>query len=87
MTAAAGYRSILLQRVLSTQVEHEPEKLQRHNFFHTFLIIKHCRVCTIIDSGSNNLVSSDLVKKLGLTTRAHSNSYHLDGSTIVVRQR
>ena len=47
--------------------------------FHTFLIVKDCRVRTIIDSGScNNLVSSDLVKKLGLTTRSHSKPYHLE---------
>jgi hypothetical protein len=43
------------------------------------LIVKDCRVRTIIDSGScNNLVSSDLVKKLGLTTRAHPKPYHLE---------
>jgi hypothetical protein len=78
MTAAAGYKSILVQRVLSTQLDHEPEKLQRHNLFNMFLIIKDCRVRTIIDSGScNNLVSSDLVKKLGLTTRDHPKLYHL----------
>ena len=68
-----------MQRTLSTQLEHEPEMLQRHNLFHTFLIVKDCRVCTIIDSGScNNLVSLDLVKKLGLTTYAHSKPYHLE---------
>ena len=68
-----------MQRTLSTQLEHEPEMLQCHNLFHTFLIVKDCRVCTIIDSGScNNLVTSDLVKKLGLTTRAHSKPYHLE---------
>jgi hypothetical protein len=79
MTAAAGYKSILVQRVLSTQLEHEPEKLQRHNLFNMFLIVKDCRVRTIIDSVScNNLVSSDLVKKLGLTTYAHPKPYHLD---------
>jgi hypothetical protein len=66
MTAAVGYKSILMQRVLSTQFEHEPEKLQWHNLFNMFLIVKDCRVRTIIDSGScNNLVSSDLFKKLG----------------------
>ena len=76
-TAATGYKSILVQCVSNTQLEHEPEKLQRHNLFHMFLIVKDCRVRTIIDSGScNNLVSSDLVKKLGLTTRAHSKPYY-----------
>jgi hypothetical protein len=79
MTAAAGYKSIIVQRVLSTQVKHEPEKLQHHNLFHTFLIVKDCRVHTIIDSGScNNLVSSDFVQKLGLNTCAHSKPYHLE---------
>ena len=78
MTATASYKSILVQHTLSTQLEHEREMLQCHNLFHTFLIVKDCCVCTIIDSGScNNLVSSDLVKKLGLTTRAHSKPYHL----------
>jgi hypothetical protein len=79
MTAAAGYKSNLVQRVLSTQLEHEPEKLQRHNLFNMFLIIKDYRVHTIIDSRNcNNLVNSDLVKKLGLTTRAHPKPYHLE---------
>ena len=78
VTATEGYQTILMQRVLSTQVGHEPEKMQRHNLFHTFLIVNNRRVRTIIDSGScNNLVSSDLVKKLGLTTRAHSHPYYL----------
>jgi hypothetical protein len=57
---------------------HEADKLQRYNLFDIFLIIKNYRVRTIIDSGScNNLVSSNLVKKLGLTTRTHSKPYHL----------
>jgi hypothetical protein len=91
MTAAMGYKSIFSQRVLSTQIKHEPKKLEHHNFFNIFLIVKDCRVCTIIDSGScNNLVSSDLVQKLGLTTRAHPKPYHLkwfnnSGKTKVTR--
>jgi hypothetical protein len=40
MTAAVGYKSILVRCVLSTQLEHEPKKLQHHNLFHTFLIVK-----------------------------------------------
>jgi hypothetical protein len=76
MTVAVGYKSVLVQR---PQLEHEPEKLQRHNLFNMFLIVKDYRVGTIIDTGSyNNLVSSDLVKKLGLTTRAHPKPYHLE---------
>ncbi len=79
VAAAADYPSLLVQRVLSTHVGHEEEmKIQRHNLFHMYLIVQGCRVLTIIDSGScNNLVSSDLVDKLGLTTRQHSYPYKL----------
>jgi hypothetical protein len=65
--AAADYPSLLVQRVLSTRVEKEEEMtIQRHNLYHMYFIVQGCRVLTIIDSGScNNLVSSDLVEKLG----------------------
>jgi NAD(P)H-nitrite reductase large subunit len=36
--ATASYRSIIIQRVLSSQVQ-QPEKLQRHNLFQIFFII------------------------------------------------
>jgi len=70
ITASAGYPSLIVQRVLSSCVVHEEDKqIQCHNLFHIYLIVQGCRVLTIIDSGScNNLVSSDLVEKLGLTT-------------------
>nr|CAD40072.1 OSJNBa0085C10.25 [Oryza sativa Japonica Group] len=57
------YRTIIVQRVLSTQI---------------FFVINNRRARVIIDGGScNNLVSSDLVKKLGLTTRTHPHPYHI----------
>ena len=63
--------------MLSTQIE-QPEKLQCHNLFQIFFVIKNRRARVIIDGGScNNLVSSDLVKKLGLTTRPHPHPYHI----------
>ena len=75
--STATLRSIIVQRVLSTQVQ-QPDKLQRHNLFQTFFAIKNRRARVIIDGGScNNLVSSDLVKKLGLTTRPHPHPYHI----------
>jgi len=71
------YMSVIVQRVLSTKVQ-QPEKLQRHNLFQIFFIINNRCACVIIDGGScNNLVSSDLVKKLGLTTRQHPHPYNL----------
>jgi hypothetical protein len=71
VAAAADYHSLLVQRVLSTRVGHEEEMtIQRNNLFHMYFIVQGCRVLNIIDSGScNNLVSSDLVEKLGLTTQ------------------
>ena len=74
--ATAAYRSIIVQQVLSTQVQ-QPEKLQHHNF-QIFFVISNRRARVIIDGGSyNNLVSSDLVKKLGLTTCPHPYPYHI----------
>ena len=71
--ATANLRSIIVQRVLSTQPE--PSQQQRHNLFQTFFAIQNRRARVIIDGGScNNLVSSDLVKKLGLATRPHPHS-------------
>jgi hypothetical protein len=54
------------------------EKLQRHNLFQTFFIIKDCRIRTIIDGGScNNLVSVDFVAKIGSTTCLHTHPYYI----------
>jgi hypothetical protein len=75
--ATVNLRSIMVQRVLSSQPE-SSEKQQRHNLFQTFFSIKNRRARVIIDGGScNNLVSSDLVKKLDLTTRPQPHPYHI----------
>jgi hypothetical protein len=71
------YRTIIVQRSLSAQVDHMG-KIQHHNFFHIFFIVNDCCVLTIIDGGScNNLVNSEVVKKLGLTMRAHPHPYNI----------
>jgi hypothetical protein len=77
--AAVGFPSLLVQRVLAAQlVDEEDTKVQRNNLFHMFLIVQERRVLTIIDTGCcNNLVSSDLVQKLGLTTHELRHSYHI----------
>jgi hypothetical protein len=75
--ATVNLRSIMVQRVLSSQPE-PSEKQQSNNLFQTSFSIENRRAQVIIDSGScNNLVSSDLVKKLGLTTRAWPHPYHI----------
>jgi hypothetical protein len=66
-----------VQRDLSAHMD-QSEKLQRHNLFQIFFIVKDYRVHTIIDGGTyNNLVSADFVTKLGLMTRAHTHSYYI----------
>jgi len=75
--ATANYRTLIVQRALSATVGQD-DKLQRHNLFNMFLVVKDCRVHTIIDGGScNNLVNVAVVKKLGLTTREHPHPYHI----------
>ena len=70
--ATSSYRSIIVQRVLSSQVQ-QPEKLQRHNLFQIFFVISNRRARVIIDGGScNNLVSSNLVKKPAPTSIPYS---------------
>jgi hypothetical protein len=76
-TADYNTKTYVVQGVLSANVDHS-EKLQRHNLFQIFFIIKDCRVCTIIDGGScNNLVSADFVTKIGLMTHAHTHPYDI----------
>ncbi|PUZ45978.1 hypothetical protein GQ55_7G007600 [Panicum hallii var. hallii] len=56
----------------------QAERMQRHNLFQIVFVIKYCCARVIIDGGScNNLVSSNLVKKLGLPTRPHKHPYHV----------
>ena len=72
---ADRYESLIVQRVLSAQME-KAEQNQRHTLFQTKCVIKErsCRV--IIDGGScNNLASSDMVEKLALTTQPHPHPY------------
>jgi hypothetical protein len=70
-------KTYVMQRVLSAQVD-TSEKLQCHNLFQIFFIIKDCRVCTIINGGScNNLVSADFVAKIGLMTRLDTDPYYI----------
>jgi hypothetical protein len=67
----------VVQRALSTQVD-TSEKLQRHNLFQIFFVIKDGSVHTIIDRGScNNLVSVDFVPKIGLTIYLHTHTYYI----------
>jgi hypothetical protein len=79
------YESLVVQRVLSTQVA-PAEKNQRHTLFHTKGVVQERSIRVIIDSGSyNNLASTTLVKKLSLSTRKLSNPYHIQWPMMVVK--
>jgi hypothetical protein len=74
---AEHYESLIVQRVLSAQME-KAEQNQRHALFQTKCVIKERSCCLIIDGGScNNLASSDMVEKLALTTKLHPHPYHI----------
>jgi hypothetical protein len=75
--AAEHYESLVVQRVLSAQME-RAEQNQRHTLFQTKCVIKErsCRV--IIDGGScNNLASAEMVEKLALSTQPHPQPYYI----------
>jgi hypothetical protein len=50
----------------------------RSNLFHIRVIMRHTKIDTLIDSGSqSNLISEELVKQLGLKTKIHHKPYTL----------
>jgi hypothetical protein len=65
-SATNNYMTLIVHRALSTTVG-EDDKRQRHNLFNMFLVVKDCRVHTIIDGGSYN----------NLFTREHPHPYHI----------
>ncbi|XP_066347010.1 uncharacterized protein, partial [Miscanthus floridulus] len=75
--AAEHYESLVVQRVLSAQME-RAEQNQRHTLFQTKCVIKERSCHVIIDGGScNNLASAEMVKKLLLSTKPHPQPYYI----------
>jgi hypothetical protein len=76
-TMTETYKALIVQRALSATASDDDNR-QCHNLFNMFLIVKDCRIHTIIDGGSyNNLVNVEVVKKHGLTTQQHPHPYHI----------
>jgi hypothetical protein len=70
-------KTYVVQWILSAQVD-TSEKLQHHNLFQIFFVMKDCRVCTIIDGGScNNLLTANIVAKIDLMTCLHTHPYYI----------
>ena len=74
---AEHYESLVVQRVLSAQME-KAEQNQRHTLFQTNCVIKERSYRVIIDGGScNNLASAETVEKLALCTQPHLQPYYI----------
>jgi hypothetical protein len=70
------YESLIVQHVLSMQME-KAKQNQRHTLFQTKCVVKEHSCPMIIDRGScNNLASSDMVEKLALSTNLHPHPYY-----------
>ena len=72
--------SLSLQSSISTNVQSSSSKDEnkRHELFHVRAITKHTKIDTLFDIGLHvNLVSEEVVKKLGLATIPHENTYPL----------
>jgi hypothetical protein len=70
-------KTYVAKRVWSAQVD-TSEKLQHHNLFQIFFVIKYYRVRTIIDRGScNNLVSAGFMAKIGSMTHLRTHPYYI----------
>jgi hypothetical protein len=87
---AEHYESLIVQRVLSAQME-KAEQNQRHALFQTKCVIKEHSCRMIIDGGScNNLATSEIMEKFALSTKPHPHPYHIQwlnnsGKTKVTR--
>ena len=59
-------------------IVNEEHERKRHELFHIRVISKHQNIDTLFDSGSQvNLISKEIVKKLGLATTPHKKPYPL----------
>jgi hypothetical protein len=61
----------------STNESHDDER-KRNELFHIRVVSKHTKIDTLFDLGSQvNLIYETLVKKMGLETKPHPNTYPL----------
>jgi hypothetical protein len=58
----------------------------RNNLFHIRVIMRHTKIDTLIDSGSqSNLILEELVKQLRLKTQLHHKPYTLKWIAIIIK--
>jgi hypothetical protein len=58
--------------IQSTKLESVIDQKKRSDIFHVRFIVRHTKIDTLFDSGSQlNLIYEEIVKKLGLKTTPH----------------
>jgi hypothetical protein len=62
--------------IQSTKFENATDQKKRSEFFHVRVIVKHTKIDTLFNSGSQ-FNSKSIAKKLGLKTTPHKNPYPL----------
>jgi hypothetical protein len=73
-----GTSSIVGSQVSSTNSNVIPDGRKIKELFHLRVVSKHTKIDTLVDSGSQvNLISEQVVQKLGLETRLHPRPYPL----------
>ena len=61
----------------SNNESHDDER-KRNELFHIRVVSKHTKIDTLFDLGSHvNLISEELLKKMGLETKPHTKPYPL----------
>ena len=70
--------SISKYSIQSSNLESDNSEWKWSEIFHVRVIVKHTKIDTLFDSGSQvNLFSKEIVKKLGLMTTPHIKPYPL----------
>jgi hypothetical protein len=73
-----SYVASFSSRTSSAKSKVIPDGRKRNDLFHLRVISKHTKIDTLVDSGSQvNLISEQVVQKLGLETRPHPRLYPL----------
>ena len=78
ITIVGGKGKYSLYASSNSNTESHDDEIKRNELFHIRVVSKHTKIDTLFDLGSQvNLISKELVKKMGLETKPHPKSYPL----------